>query len=160
MMIDRTAATLFAAVLVLPAVASGQAASSSAASSSASSSSSSSVSTSGGASSSVVTGGHWSSEGRTGSYRVVVAQGGAAPAAAHVRVEWLAEANPPGRGAEVVAAVEPRLPFGQEGARLGVELQSMGPGQARITLTGPAPAARAVFIATTPGHLAAADGAS
>ena len=57
----------------------------------------------------VATGGFWSADGKSGTYRVVVINEGAEKVASRVHVEWLAQTP---TGLSVVASVEPRLPFG------------------------------------------------
>lgn len=83
----------------------------------------------------VVSGGYWQAEGRSGSYRVVVALRGFETVGSRVIVEWVAGPKTADDAAAVVAAVEPALPEG-EPVTWTANLQRVLPGCVRITLRG------------------------
>jgi hypothetical protein len=108
----------------------------------------------------VVSGGYWENGGESGRYRVVVLNSGFEHVTSRVVVEWLREPRAPNAVADVVASVEPKLPFGNAIASLGATLTPVGKGKVRIVVRGvvsaePARKVRAVLIATQPGRVAA-----
>lgn len=108
---------------------------------------------------SVESGGYWESDGRSGSYRVVVTNHGFEHVTSRVVVEWVADPESPREGPVIVAAVEPPLPFGNGVASLSATLDPVGPGHVRITLSGaiavdPTQSVGAVIAATAPGEVA------
>ena len=104
----------------------------------------------------VVSGGYWSAAGRTGTYRVVVANEGTEHVISRVFIEWLAESP---EGMTVVASVEPQLPFGNGTANLRATLRPLRTNRVLIQVAGvisadPTQKARAVVLAGVPGRVA------
>ena len=105
---------------------------------------------------SVVSGGYWESGSDSGQYRVVVVNSGFEHVTSRIIVEWLRGPASTGTAPEVVASVEPKLPFGAGVASLGVTLTPAGKGKVRIVASGvvaadPSQKVRAVLTATQPG---------
>lgn len=108
--------------------------------------------------STVLTGGFWSHDGRSGTYRLVIVSEGSDPATSRLFVEWLAQS---GSGLALVTRVEPKLPFGNGTAHLRAAMRPAGPGRVQIQLVGnlatdPGQKVRAVLIAMKPGKIAVA----
>lgn len=108
--------------------------------------------------STVLTGGFWSAEGRSGTYRVVIVREGREPVASRVFVEWLAETP---EGLAVTTRTEPKLPFGNGKANLRAAMRPVGPGRVQIRLAGrlaadPQQQVQALVVAGPPGKTAVA----
>lgn len=109
---------------------------------------------------SVVSGGYWEDGAQSGRYRVVLVNSGFERVTSRLRVEWVREPRSADASPGVVASSEPRLPFGQNVASLGVRLTSVEKGRVRIAVTGvlshePGKRVNAVLIATKPGQVVA-----
>lgn len=104
----------------------------------------------------VLTGGYWSHEGKSGTYRLVIVNEGSNPATSRVFVEWLAQSD---SGLALVTRMEPKLPFGNGTAQLRAAMRVAGPGRVQIQLVGnlaadPSQKVRAMVIAMKPGTIA------
>ena len=107
--------------------------------------------------SSVVSGGYWTSEGQSGTYRVVIVNSGFEHVVSQVFIEWVADPTSEQDSPKVVAAVEPKLPFDGV-ASLQATLKPLGTGKAQIILSGvisslPTQKVHAVVIATSLGQV-------
>ena len=104
----------------------------------------------------VLTGGYWSHDGKSGTYRLVIVNEGSDPITSRVFVEWLAQSP---SGLALVTRVEPKLPFGNGKAQLRAVMRAGRPGRVQIQLVGnlaedPGQKVRAVVIAMKPGNIA------
>ncbi|HSI53676.1 MAG TPA: hypothetical protein VK981_06860 [Ramlibacter sp.] len=104
----------------------------------------------------VVTGGFWSADGKSGTYRVVVINEGSEQVTSRVHVEWLAQTP---TGLVIVASVEPRLPFGNGVANLRAALRpDRKGGRALVQVEGvmaadPNQKVTTAILASTPGKV-------
>jgi hypothetical protein len=108
--------------------------------------------------STVLTGGVWSADGRTGTYRVVIVREGRNPTTSRAYVEWLAETPD---GLTVATRAEPKLPFGNGVATLQAAMRVAAPGRVQIRLAGrlaadPTQQVQALVVAGPPGKMAVA----
>jgi hypothetical protein len=106
----------------------------------------------------VVSGGYWKEAQRDGLYRAIVSCDGWEHVKCRLFVQWVV--GPKSQAAEqtVVAAVEAKLPEGEDQASFDVKLSPIGVGRLEVILSGvhtfePKRSFRATFIAAQPGAL-------
>lgn len=107
---------------------------------------------------SVASAGYWQSDGRSGQHRVVLVYEGWEHVTTRMYVEWVAEPKSRNEEPEVVATIEPPLPFGQNTASFQVSLRRVRVGCTEISLSGvistmPSQKVAAKLFATEPGRV-------
>ena len=112
--------------------------------------------------SAVLTDGYWKSNGQAGRYRVVVTEDGWDHITNRLVVEWVTEPASREQQSNVVASVEPALPFGQSVATFSVSVSRLGVGCLKISVRGvvsvdPSLKVATSLIATSPGTVVGAN---
>jgi len=108
---------------------------------------------------SVTSGGYWTSGGVSGRYRIIVVNSGFEAVTSRLFVQWVREPVDAASESEVVATVEPELPFGKDVASFSATLKPMAVGRVWVSVKGvvsrdPQTKVSAVLVAAEPGKVA------